>query len=150
MMISLGDFLQWFILIAALAALLKAWGAERKSSEGVDKITTVSDRIDGMLTERDKAKVREGEEIALRAGAEAAEQLARGRREGREDAERSFQKVAIPVIAATGLGGVNNGDETPVKDRRVASATERIAEASERTSAAGERVAAAAEEEKKK
>lgn len=127
--IELGDVPQWIIALVAAAGFWMTW---RKASVGVAKIDAVAVQIDGLLAERDKAKVKEGEQKGRQAGVEAAEQLAEGQRQGRESERARTPPRAAPQNPNT------SDPPLPVADDRTAKASERVAEATERVAAATE------------
>lgn len=132
--INVGDIPPW---IMAGVVLITWWEARAARKEA----RIIGTKIDGMLVDRDKAKVAEGEEKGKQAGVVAAEQLAEGQRQGRESERESA--AAQVAISPGSVGDVKQ--PIPVKDDRTAVASERVADAAERTANATSRVADAAE-----
>ena len=132
--------------IYAIWAKRMADAAAREAAAGVAKINAVSVQIDGLLKERDRANVFEGEQKGKQAGEDAAYQLAEGQRQGRE-AERESAAAKGP---ATSNAPTTSADGRPlsVEDDRTATASERVASATERAANATQRVATATEEKK--
>lgn len=121
-------------------AATKAEQAAVKAAEAAAISREVAVKIDGLLADRDKHNIREGEQKGKLAGEEAARQLAEGQRQGRES-EREGVASAKVVMAPT-------DQPIPVKDDRVAVASERVAAATEAATKATERVADEAEKKK--
>lgn len=93
--IDLGEIAPWIGIGVTLFIWYDAREAKKKASEAaalagtaVTKIEAAAVQIDGLLAERDKAKVIEGEARGQQAGEHTARTLAQGQAEGRE-AERS-------------------------------------------------------------
>lgn len=147
----IGVLPDWIIAAVAVGGFWLTW---RKAKEAANEakaatalIANVSTQIDGLLQERDKAKVEEG---ASKTHADLARAKEVVRAEAIADADADAKVRAAggggDLLRPIGSGG--GGVETPVTDRRVTSATERMADAGERVAAAGERAADAAEDKK--
>lgn len=140
--VDLGDLPPWIGALVALAIWWDAHQAKKKAAEavakasvGVAKIEAVAHQIDGLLAERDKTKVREGEAKGKQAGVEAAEQLAEGQRQGRDTERESVAAATAGLPAAAPLAGKQ---PLPVADDRTGAASDRVAQATERLADATE------------
>lgn len=125
-----------FAAVYALVGARRAKNAETTAKSADAKIDTVSKQIDGLLTARDAAKVKEGEEKAGIAAEVSADQLQKGVAIGIAQ-ERESVAAANPVPAAVATAEiVGAAAPVPVTDKasdRVATATEKLANAAEKT-----------------
>lgn len=144
--VDLGALAPWIGIVVTLFIWWDARKAKQKAAEAVTKVEAVAVQIDGLLADRDRAKVVEGEVRGEKRGADAALQLAEGQRQGIEMAERAS---AVAKAASEPTRIADPSAPLPVADDRTATASERVAEATERSAVAGERVAQATEEQKK-
>lgn len=121
MIVTTGEAVLLFGLLANAFAIM--WGMWRMTH----KVAAVSIQIDGLLLERDKKNVDEGEKKGRQEATEVAvviaKNLAEGQRQGREESERS-NKESIELERSR-AGPVS------VEDERTAMAAERIADAAE-------------------
>lgn len=111
----------WALWFGGAAVLLAAVGQFFTNMVTLRRIGDVALKVDGMLVQRDAAKVAEGERKGKQAGEDMAAVLAEGQRQGRE--ERGIR---------------SNGEPLPVADDRTAIAAERSATATERVATATE------------
>lgn len=123
-----------FATVYAIWAKRSADAAAAKSAENAAQIKAVATQIDGLLVDRDKAKVKEGEAAEKIKGAETAATLAEGRQLGMDEARAASGGADKPPL--------------PVADDRTATGVERAADAQERAADAQERTADAAETRK--
>lgn len=125
-----------FAAVYAVVSAARSKRAEVLATKADAKIDTVSKQIDGLLTARDAAKVREGEEKATAAAGVSADELARGVELGIAQ-ERASVAAANPVSAAVATAEIVGGAAPiPVTDKasdRVAAATEKLADVAEKT-----------------
>lgn len=140
--INLGDLQPWIASIIAFAVYWEMRKTKQKAAEAVEVSREVAIKVDGVMADRDKAKVKEGQQREKIAGEEKAETLAQGQKEGRDNALAS---VAAATKSAPALAKKNDS-EIPVTDVRATEAAERTADAMVRVADANE---AAAEEKKK-
>lgn len=97
----------------------------------------VSHQIDGLLTDRDEAKKKEGAALADIASDREAALLARGQKEGRDNERARW--VQTQQGPQQTLEGVKEKAPVAVADERTAEASERVAAATERAADATER-----------
>lgn len=131
-----------------LLAMLHNWSRAREREEDraerravAKELAAVGTKIDGMLVDRDKAKVLEGERKGEQRGADKAATLAEGQRQGVENERAAAAAAANPTPPNGPPKLAASEDEVPTKDRRVAEASERIAVAQERVASATEKKA---------
>lgn len=129
------------LLIQQELAATRAAEAAAKAAEAVEISKVVAVKVDGLLADRDKQNVREGEQRGKAAGEEAARQLAEGQRQGRESEREGVASAKVVMTASA-------DQPIPVTDDRVAVASERVAVATEAATKATERVADEAEKKK--
>lgn len=132
--VELGELPPWITAIVFLLTWWEAHRAKKIAKEGVVKIDAVATQIDGLLVDRDKSKVREGEVKGKLAGEATAATLAEGQRQGAAS-ERASVAAANPTAMPVPTDGKK---PLPVADDRTAHAAERSAAAQERTAAATE------------
>lgn len=118
-----------YIMVAAA----RAKRADEQAKKNEVQIQSVSKQIDGLLHERDAAKVKEGEATAEAAARDDAELLARGQREGREHERERISQQTAPELAT-------DGSPIPVTDARATAAVEKLADAATRSADTMERV----------
>lgn len=106
--------------------------AETVSMAADTKIETVSKQIDGLLTARDAAKVKEGEATATVAAGVSAEAMRLGIEQGIRQ-ERESVAAANPASTAAIAPAETPVSVTDEASIRVADATEKLAAAAEKT-----------------
>lgn len=139
--INLGNWPDWIIALVAAGGFWKAWRAEQRATEAAklgaanaQNLAAVGVKIDGMLADRDKAKVREGEEKERIVGADAATQLQKGVEQGIRQ-ERESVAAANPVGLDKPLVTIHEKSPVPVTDKaadRAADALEKLADVTEK------------------
>lgn len=144
--LDFGPLPPWIGAVVAFAVYWEARKARKAAAEAVRVAAGVAVKVDGLLTDRDLSKVREGVRDGLRQGEVKAEALLEGQRQGAETERASVAAVHSTLPGAA--PAVGSKSPLPVADDRTATASERVAEATERSADATARVATATEGKK--
>lgn len=121
----------WAFALGGVAVFLTSVGGFVTAMVTLYRVGQVSQKVDGMLVQRDASNVAAGQIIGRQAGDDASAQRAEGRREQRE-----IQSVRDSSAAA--LNVHPGGSPLPVADDRTAVAAEKGAAATERIADAAE------------
>lgn len=141
--VDLGELAPWIGILVTLVIWRDARQARQLAGKAVAKIEAAAVQIDGLLTERDRAKVIEGEAKGEKKGVEAAQQLAEGQRQGIE-----MERASVAAKAGGSVPSASGGP-LPVEDDKVAEIGRRIAAATEKAADAQELIADKTEDKTK-